>query len=209
MIKLLVVDNHPITRKGIELIFVTSPSIQVVGSLGDGKVLFEFLLHHEVDVVLCELDLPKFNGISVLRRLKNDYPNIKPLVFTAESEDVYALNALKAGAKGFLPKTANILTIKEAIDHVASGKTYLSPELAEKVKKKEESTKSGAYYKKLSTRETEVLRVIAKGKKNKEIATELNINEKTVSTYKSRLMKKLDVTNIVDLINRAKLIQLN
>ncbi|GGH40818.1 ligand-binding protein SH3 [Mangrovimonas yunxiaonensis] len=207
MIKLLVVDNHPIVRKGIELLFLSSPNIKVVGGVGNGEAIFEFLRYNPADVILCEVDLPKLNGITALRRLTKEFPNIKVLMFTSQPEEIYALNTIKAGAAGYLSKTANIITLKEAITKVSQGETFLSPNLNEQLTyRRKINRRSGSFYKKLSTREIEVLKLLSAGKKNKEIAQELEINEKTVSTYKSRLMKKLDVNNIVDLVNRAKLL---
>ena len=208
MIKLLVVDHHPIIRKGLELLFITSSNIQVVGTLDDGEAIFEFLNKNKVDIIISEIDLPKLNGITALRRLNQEHPDVKVIMFSAQPEEVYAMNTIKAGASGYLCKTANIITLKEAIIKVYSGGVYLSNDLAQRLAIGKRVSRSGNFYKKLSTREIEVLKLISSGRKNKEIAIELAINEKTVSTYKARLMKKLNVSNIVDLINRAKLLEL-
>ncbi len=208
MIKLLVVDHHPIIRKGLELLFITSPHIQIVGSLDHGEAIFDFLKRNAVDIIICEIDLPKLNGITSLRRLNKEFPHIKVIMFSAQPEEVYAINTIKAGASGYLGKTANIVTLKEAILKVHDGGIYLSNDLAQRLALGKRVSRGGSYHKKLSTREIEVLKLISTGRKNKEIAKELNINEKTVSTYKARLMKKLNVSNIVDLINRAKLLEL-
>lgn len=207
MIKLLVVDHHPIIRKGFELLFVTSNNVQLVGALDDGEAIFDFIRRNPVDVILMELDLPKLNGITALRRLKNEYPHIKTLIFSAQPEEVYAISAIRAGASGYLPKIANVLTVKEAILKVSNGDIYLSPDLAHSMALGKKVNRAGAHYKKLSTREVEVLKLLSIGRKNKEVAEELDINEKTVSTYKARLMKKLNVSNLVDLINQAKLLE--
>ncbi|PNQ73900.1 DNA-binding response regulator [Hanstruepera neustonica] len=208
MIKLLVADSHPIIRKGLELLFVTSPQIQVVGGVENGEAIFDFLKEHRVDIILSEIDLPKLNGITALRRLKREYPEVKTIMFSSQPEEIYAINTIKAGAEGYLNKTANIITLKEAIIKVYEGGTYLSNDIAQQMTMGRRVTRSGSVYKKLSTREIEVLKLLSSGRKNKEVANELNINEKTVSTYKARLMKKLNVNNIVDLISRAKLLEL-
>jgi DNA-binding NarL/FixJ family response regulator len=208
MINLLVVDSHPIIRKGLELLFVTSPHIQVVGGVGNGEAIFDFLKENRIDIILCEIDLPKLNGLTALRRLKKDFPEIKTIIFSSQPEEIYAINAIKAGADGYLSKTAGITSLKEAILKVYEGGTYLSDNMEEQVTRNKRINRSGSYYRKLSIREIEVLKLISSGRKNKEIASELNINEKTVSTYKARLMKKLQVNNIVDLISRAKLLEL-
>lgn len=207
MIKLLIVDHHPIIRKGFELLFITATNIQVVGTLDDGEAIFDFLKRNSTDLILMELDLPKLNGITALRRLKSDYPNVKPIIFSAQPEEVYAISSIKAGAMGYIPKTANIFTIKEAIQKVSEGEIYLSLDLAHSMALGKKVNRAGAHYKKLSMREVEVLKLLSVGKKNKEVAEELAINEKTVSTYKARLMKKLNVNNLVDLINQAKLLE--
>ncbi len=208
MIKLLVVDHHPIIRKGLELLFVTSPHIQVEGSVDNGEAIFDFLKKNRVDIVLCETDLPKLNGITALRRLKKEHPNVKVLMFSGQPEEVYAINTIKAGASGYISKTANIITLKEAILKVHDGGMYLSRDLEQRFALGRRVNRTGSFFKKLSTREVEVLKLLSIGKKNKEIAIELDINEKTVSTYKARLMKKLNVTNLIDLVNQAKLLEL-
>ena len=207
MIKLLIADNHPITRKGLEVLFSAAPNINIVGSVDDGDAIMEFIKRNPVDIILTETDFPKLNGLTVLRYLKNDYPDIKTIIFSAQPEEVYAINALKAGASGYIHKSVNIITINEAILKVYNGGNYLSSNLTDQLAFGVRTNKNGSFYKKLSTREAEVLKLLTVGKKNKEISKELNINEKTVSTYKARLMRKLKVTNLVDLVNQAKLNQ--
>ncbi len=205
MIKLLIADNHPIIRKGLELLFSASSNIKIVGSVDDGDAILEFIKKNPVDIILMEANFPKLNGLTVLRTLKNEYPDIKALIFSGEPEEVYGINVIKAGAFGFVSKTVNIITINEALMKVHEGGIYLSNELTQQLAFGNRVNKSGAFYKKLSTRESEVLKLLTIGRKNKEISKELDINEKTVSTYKARLMRKLKVTNLVDLVNQAKL----
>lgn len=207
MIKLLIADNHPIIRKGLELLLSSSSNIDIVGNVGDGEDILEFVKNNQVDIILTEVNFPKLNGLTVLRYLKNDYPDVKTIIFSGEPEEVYAINAIKAGAAGFVSKSVNIITISEAITKVHEGGIYLSNELTQQLAFGARANKSGRFYKKLSTREAEVLKLLTIGKKNKEISKELDINEKTVSTYKARLMRKLKVTNLVDLVNQAKLSQ--
>ncbi|MCH4553152.1 MULTISPECIES: response regulator [Aestuariibaculum] len=205
MVKVLIADNHPITRKGLEVLFSASSNIKIVGSVDNGEAAMEFIKNNPVDILLTEADLPKLNGLTILRYLKKDYPDVKTIIFSGEPEEVYAINAIKAGANGYLHKSVNVITINEAILKVAEGGIYLSNELTQQLAFGSRANKSGTFYKKLSTREAEVLKLLTIGKKNKEISKELDINEKTVSTYKARLMRKLKVTNLVDLVNQAKL----
>jgi DNA-binding NarL/FixJ family response regulator len=205
MIKLLIADNHPITRKGLEVLFSASPNIKVVGSVNDGEAILDFVRKNPVDIILTETDFPKLNGLTVLRHLKNEFPDIKTVILSAQPEEVYAINAIKAGAAGYLNKSVNVITINEAILKVNDGGIHLSNELTQQLALGTRVNKGGSFYKKLSTREAEVLKLLTIGRKNKEISKELDINEKTVSTYKARLMRKLKVTNLVDLVNQAKL----
>ena len=205
MIKLLIADNHPITRKGLEVLLAAASNIKIVASVDNGEAILEYIKKHSVDIILTEADLPKLNGLTVLRHLKHEYPNIKTIILSGQPEEVYAINALKAGAYGYIHKSVNVLTISEAIQKVADGGIYLSNDLTQQLAFGNRVNKGGTFYKKLSTRESEVLKLLTIGKKNKEISKELDINEKTVSTYKARLMRKLKVSNLVDLVSQAKL----
>jgi len=160
------------------------------------------------DIVILEMDIPEINGIATVRKLKEINPNIKVLIFSSQSETVYALSAIRAGACGYLSKTARIDQILTALTQLKEGKIYLTHALSEQLKKEKSGDKEKSAFRKLSSREIEVLKLLASGKKNKEVAGGLDINEKTVSTYKSRLMKKLNVTNIVDMLQHAKALQL-
>jgi DNA-binding NarL/FixJ family response regulator len=130
------------------------------------------------------------------------------LIFSSQPEDVYALSTLRAGASGYLSKNADILLINEAITRIAEGGMFITNELAQRLAFDESTKKPRRYFRKLSTREIEVLKLLAAGKRNKHVAEELGLNEKTVSTYKARLMKKLNVDNFVDMLQQAKALEL-
>lgn len=203
MVRLLVVDQHPIIRKGIELIFAGSRDIRVIGTINNGEDVFGIVKNTSIDVILTDIDLPKMNGIALLKRIRNEYPHIRVAFYTSKSEDIYAIGAIKTGALGYIPKTVDILTLKDAIMRVMRGSIYLTSHLSKQYMFGNLDSKDETY-KKLSTREIEVLQLLTSGKRNKDIAKELDINEKTVSTYRARLMKKLNVKNIVELVNHAK-----
>ena len=204
MIKVLVVDYHPIVRTGLKLLFETDPEIEVVGSIGSGIEIFEFVRRHPVDVIISEIDLPELNGITALRAIKKEHSAIKVIMFSSQPEEIYAISSIKAGASGYLQKSVSTPNIKEAILKANAGGTYLSEAMSKHINFNDTKNKQNKLFKKLSVREVEVLKLLSSGKKNKEIAKELDINEKTVSTYKARLFKKLNVTNLVDLIHQAK-----
>ena len=209
MIKVLVADHHPIIRTGLKMLLESSSDIQVIGSATTGKELFDVVGRTKPDIVLSEIDLPELNGITALRTLKKEYQDIKVIMFSSHPEEIYAVSSIKAGASGYLTKSVSTHTIKDAIMKVYSGGIYISNDLAQRLTFEERGNRPSKLYKKLSTREVEVLKLLSSGRRNKEIAEELNINEKTVSTYKARLMKKLNVTNLVDLINQSRHLELN
>lgn len=208
MIKVLIADNHPIVRLGIKQVLESSSEMEIIGDVSTTGELFEALDKVTPDVVILEMDIPDINGIATLRKLKQDYPNIKTLMFSGQSEDVYALSTIRAGAYGYLSKASDIDYIVSAVKKVSTGNMFITNELAQRLAFDEGTQKPRRFFRKLSSREVEVLKLLASGKRNKEVAEGLNLNEKTVSTYKARLMKKLNVDNLVDLLQQAKALEL-
>ena len=208
MIKVLIADHHPVVIKGLQKIFESSHDIQIAEVVKSGRELFDIVGRRDFDVIISEIDLPELNGITALRTLKKEYNDLKVIMFSVHPEEIYAVSTIKAGASGYLSKNVDTDIIKEAIIKVHNGGIYISNKLAQLLAFDERGNKPSKLYKKLSMREVEVLKLLSSGRKNKEIAKELEINEKTVSTYKARLMKKLNVTNLVDLINQARSLEL-
>jgi DNA-binding NarL/FixJ family response regulator len=209
MTKILIADHHPITRMGISSLLEKEGVYEVVGKVTNGKDLFRSLRSKNPDVVILEIDLPDINGITALRTIKAENPGTKILILSCHPEEMYALNAIKAGAAAYLSKTASTEVLSEAVRQVARGGIYLNKEISEKINSgAARSNNLVSRYKKLSTREIEVLNLLSTGKRNKDIAEALDINEKTVSTYKTRLLKKLRVDNLADLINQSRLLQI-
>ncbi|MCF4102019.1 response regulator transcription factor [Gillisia sp. M10.2A] len=209
MSTVLLADHHPVTREGIASLFNNNINLQVVGSVSNGNDLYKFLRNQIPDVLIMELDLPQIDGILALRNIKSEFPKVKMLILSCHPEEMYALSSIKAGASGYLSKTASTQVLQAAINQVARGGIYLNKNISEKINSGL-SSNSGliAKFKKLSTREAEVLNLLSSGKRNKDIAESLDINEKTVSTYKTRLLKKLKVDNLADLIHQSRLLQL-
>ena len=204
MIRVLVADHQPIVNYGIRMLFDSSNDIKIVSTVDTAKQLINYLKKGSVDVVLMSMDLPDMNGITILRKIKKNYNNVRVIIFSAQPENIYASSGIRAGASGFLSKTASTNTIKNAILKVYKGGMYVTNAMAQKLTFDKNIDDADLYHK-LSTREIEVLKLICNGKKNNQIAEELNINPKTVSTYKSRLMKKLNVTNLISLIDLGRL----
>lgn len=205
----LIADHHPITCEGISSLIASHEDMEVIGKVTSGNELFKFLKHQIPDLLILEIDLPQLNGITALRTLKSEYSGVKILVLSCHPEEMYALSAIKSGAAGYISKTTSTEILKMAIHQVARGGIYLNKDITEKLN-------SGIFknngliskFKKLSTREAEVLNLLSTGKRNKDIAEALTIDEKTVSTYKTRLLKKLKVDNVADLIHQTRLLQL-
>lgn len=210
MYRVLIADHHPIICEGVKCVLQNNPALQVTGRVSTGTQLFNQLEKDAPDVLIVELDLPQINGINAIRRIKQEFPEVKTLIFSSHPEEMYALSAIKAGAAGYISKHTDNETLEKAIYQVARGGIYLNRKITEKLNSGISRGKSLiTKFKKLSTRETEVLNLLSSGKRNKDIAEALDINEKTVSTYKTRLLKKLKVDNVADLITQSRLLQLN
>ncbi len=211
MSTILIADHHPITRVGITSLLSGNDDLEVIDNVTSGQELFKYLKNNELpDVLVIELDLPEINGINALRTIKSQFPGTKMLIFSCHPEEMYAISAIKAGASGYLAKTVSTDVLQQAIQQVARGGIYLNKNITDRINSGvNHSNGLISKFKKLSTREAEVLNMLATGKRNKEIAEVLDINEKTVSTYKTRLLKKLKVDNLADLIHQTRLLQLH
>ncbi|SFR32448.1 DNA-binding response regulator, NarL/FixJ family, contains REC and HTH domains [Robiginitalea myxolifaciens] len=208
MINVVIADSHPIVRLGVKKVLEQHGDLEFLGEADSTSSLFQLLQQKTPDVLLLEMDIPEINGIAALRKMKQDFPSVKVLIYSGQSEDVYALSTIRAGASGYLSKTASATSLADAVSKVAQGGMFITNELAQRLAFDEGTKKPRRFFRKLSTREVEVLKMLANGKRNKEVAEGLNLNEKTVSTYKARLMKKLNVDNMVDLLQQAKALEL-
>ena len=208
MDKVLIADHHPITRKGVSSILKAEKKYEIIGHVSDGNDLLNFLTKSEVDLLILEIDIPNLNSITAIKSIKREFPHIKILILSCHPEEMYALSAIKYGAAGYVAKMASLQRVLDATNQVQRGGIYLNESLSQRLVSDGGDTRGLAMkYKKLSSREIEVLNLLSKGKRNKEIAAHLQINEKTVSTYKMRLLKKLDAQNIAELIKHARILQ--
>jgi DNA-binding NarL/FixJ family response regulator len=208
MINVLIADNHPIIRMGVKHVLEGASGIQVIADVATTSELLDTLEKITPDVVMLEMDIPEINGIATLRKLKKEHPEIKVLIYSGQSEDVYALSTIRAGAYGYLSKASDIDYLITAVRKVSEGNMFITNELAQRLAFDEGTQRPRRFFRKLSSREVEVLKLLASGKRNKDVALGLSLNEKTVSTYKARLMKKLNVDNMVDLLQQAKALEL-
>jgi len=207
MNKVIIADHHPISQKGISAI-LTESDYEITGYINDGNDLLDTLSSTEVNILILEIDIPNLNSITAIKSIKREFPNLKILVLSCHPEEMYALSAIKYGAAGYVAKTASLRRVLNAVNQVQRGGIYLNESLSQRLVSDGNATQGLAYkYKKLSSREIEVLNLLSNGKRNKEIAHDLDINEKTVSTYKMRLLKKLEAQNVAELIKHARLLQ--
>ena len=204
MIKICVADNHPVVIQGIKAFFNTNTTVEVVASATSFQELTSSLQTKTIDVLILDIEL---NGVSSIRDIKNllkEYTETKIILFTAVSEKMYAPTAIKAGVSAYILKSSPLKDLEMAIIKVNQGIVIFSEVVKRNIELLNKGKKTDRLYKKLSSREIEVLRYLNDGKKNKEIAEILSLDEKTISTYKLRLLAKLNVTNLVDLLTKAR-----
>ncbi|MFM1754754.1 MAG: hypothetical protein RLZZ236_1693 [Bacteroidota bacterium] len=204
MITVCVADNFPVVHFGVKSYFKDHLDISIVANIGNFSMLNEILQTKQIDVLLLDLQLEGLTSIFEVKSLLKEFPKTKVIIYSNLTEQIYAPNAIKAGASGFMHKTAKLSDVADAIIKVHEGKIIMDESIKKSLALIAKQNKIERLYRKLSNREVEVLRYLSDGKKNHEIADILDLNEKTISTYKLRLLTKLNVTNLVDLVNKAK-----
>ncbi len=207
--KILVADEYPITHIGIsEIISSIDSNFKMLEPVKDGDELQFSLKRNFPNILFLELDLPSTFGIQTIRDIKHEFKNTKVIVFSHQPDEIYALSTIKAGASAYISKKADPETIRMAYQRVSRGGIYLNESLTQQLNDRNfKNTHYNAFIK-LSSREIEVLNLLSTGKRNKDIAESLEINEKTVSTYKTRLLKKLKANTIADLITQSRILQI-
>ena len=203
MIRLLIADDHPIVRAGLRRIAEEDRSISVMAETASGDETIAAMQKTPVDVVLLDVSMPGGSFIETLRRLRGGHPSVRVLVLSAHPEDQWAVRALRAGASGYLTKDHSPEQLIEAVRRVHRGGRYVSATLAEKLAAHLGPTFGGAPHELLSDREFEVLRHLGTGRSVKEVADELALSPKTVSTYRTRLMEKMGLSSTSDLVRYA------
>lgn len=198
-LSIVLADDHTILRQGLRALLTADPSFEIVGEARDGREAVRCVEKLGPDLLLMDLSMPRMSGMDAIREIKKRYPETKIIALTVHKTEEYLLTTLQAGADGFVLKDATHDELIMAIKNVMAGKSYLSPGVSEKVIEGylngKKSTQSLSSWESLSQREREVLKLIAEGYKNKEIAEELCISLKTVEKHRANLMKKLDLHN--------------
>lgn len=205
--RIVIAEDHTILRAGLRALLSTRKNIEVVGEAGDGREAVRIVDKLLPDLVLMDLSMPKMNGMEAIREIKNHNPQIRIIALTVHKSDEYVLATLEAGADGYILKDASQSELFLAIQYVMEGKVYLSPSISAKIVDvylgNREGEKKHLILDTLTHREKEILKLIAEGNKNKNIADQLFISVKTVEKHRSNLMKKLDLHNTAALTTYA------
>ena len=199
MIKILIADDHAIVREGLKQIVSETSDMVVAGEATDGQQVLELARKNDFGVVLLDIAMPGRGGIDALKELKGEKPTLPVLVLSMYPEEQYAVRALKAGASGYLTKESAPEELIAAIRKVSVGGKYISPSLGDKLVVRLGTETENPLHEKLSDREYQVILMIASGKTVKEIADELSLSVKTISTNRSRALRKMKMKNNAEL----------
>ena len=197
--RIIIAEDHTILREGLKALLSSNTGLEVVGEARDGLDTVRCVTNLKPDIVLMDLSMPRMNGIEAIKEIRKQSPDTKILVLTIHDTEEYILETLKAGANGYILKDSTQDELLIAIDNVLKGKSYLGPGISKKViegyLEGKKGLKTDTSWDTLTHREREVLKMIAEGYKNKEIAEYLFISVKTVEKHRSNLMRKLDLHN--------------
>ena len=202
-IKILIADDHEIVRQGLKTILSEHSDLEVVAEAENGNEVLKIIQNTKVDLLLLDFDMPEKNGLDTLIELKATHPKLPVIILSIFPEDHYGTRFLKAGASGYLGKASASELLVEAVRKVASGGKYISPELTDKLVTDLTSNSEKPAHEILTDREFQVFRGLASGKKIKEIADELCLSINTISTYRARILQKMDLQNNAELIRYA------
>jgi two-component system response regulator NreC len=198
--RIVIAEDHTILREGLRALLASAPDLKIIGEAENGRDAIQCAETMEPDLILIDLSMPKMSGMDAIREIKRRSPGIKVLVLTVHKTDEYILASLEAGADGYVLKDATKTELMSAITTVLKGKRYLSPEVSGKVidgyLEGKKSIKVRSVWDVVTSREREILKLVAEGYKNREIADYLCISAKTVDKHRTNLMKKLDLHSV-------------
>ena len=202
-IRVLIADDHAIVREGLKQILADTPNIVVEGEAENGLAAVQLVRGCDSNVLLLDISMPDRSGIEVLKQIRKEKPALAVLMLSMHREDQYAVRALKAGASGYLNKQSAPAELVNAIRQVASGRKYISPELAQQLANQVSDDRDEVLHESLSDREFQTLTMIASGMAVSDIAAELALSVKTVSMYRSRLLAKMRLRHNAELTHYA------
>jgi two-component system invasion response regulator UvrY len=200
MIRIIVADDHPVVRAGIKEILAEDAALEVVDEAGSGYELLRKLRAHDFDVIVLDISMPGIDGLDTLQRIRTEKPGARVLILTIHPEARYAVRCLRMGADGYLTKGSAPDELINAIKRISEGRKYISLSLAEELTYELDPDSGKLPHQSLSDREYQVMLMIASGKPLKEIAAELSLSVKTVSTYRARVLEKMKLGNNSQLI---------
>ena len=204
MLRILIADDHTVVRKGLRQILLEEFPTAVITETADAASLFKKVLREDWDVVITDISMPDKSGLEVLQQIRRDHPRLPVLILSAHSEDQYAIRALKAGASGYLCKDSASEELVTAIRRILLGKKYITSSLAEKLAfQLDQDDSDRPPHESLSDREFEVLKFLASGKVVSEIASQLCLSVTTISTYRARILTKMNLKTNYDLTRYA------
>ena len=203
MIKLLIADDHAIFREGLKHILEEHPDIIVADEAGNGQEVLDYIWKNEYDMILLDIGMPGMPALEVLKQVKNEKPRLPILVLSMYPEDQYAVRFIRAGASGYLTKESAPEELITAIRKITAGRKYITSSVAEKLADEVEPDAEKPAHHTLSDREFEVFRLIASGKTVKQIADDLFLSVKTISTYRSRILEKMKMKTNAELMHYA------
>ena len=203
MIKILIADDHAIVREGLKQILSESPDLVIVAEASTGQEVIDKVGKNDLDLVVLDISMPGRGGMDILKEVKSLKPKLPVLILSMYPEEQYAVRVLKSGASGYLTKESAPVELVKAIRQISQGKKYISPSLAEKLAVDLEVSSDKLPHETLSDREYQVMCMIASGKTLKEIADELSLSIKTISTYRSRILEKMNMRTNAELTHYA------
>ncbi len=205
-IKIILTDDHQLFRDGIKSLLDDVENINVIGEASNKTELFDILKTKIPDIILLDITLPETSGIEITKKIKQNFPNINILILSMHNEDEFVINAVDAGAKGYIPKDISKVELLEAIYTVNSGEEYFSRDISTIfLKKYLKRSKNGLEGENaiLTNREIEIVKLVSEGYKNQEIAKKLYISVRTVDAHKNNIMKKLKLNSTVEIVKFA------
>jgi DNA-binding NarL/FixJ family response regulator len=203
VIRIVIADDHMIVREGLKQVLAATSDLQVVGEAQDGHEVLERVRGLDFDVLLLDMSMPGRGGIELIRQVHAEKPKLRILVLSMHQEQQYAIRAIKAGASGYLTKDSASAQLVSAIRKVAGGGAYITSAVAEQLALGAMPQTEGPPHNALSDREFQVFRALVAGRTVTDIAGELNLSVKTVSTHKARIMEKMNISNPAELIRYA------
>jgi len=197
--KILIADDHAIVREGLKQIVKTLPEVRQIDEASDGKEALSKLMKTAYDLAILDISMPEMTGLDVLQYLKNNNIQTRVLMLSFHPQEQYAVRSFKLGASGYLSKDSAFEELAIAIRKIAQGGKYVSAAFAEKLLFNEVNSNNMALHESLSEREFQVMIMLSKGRSATEIASEIFISDKTVATYRSRIMEKMQMTKNAEL----------